>query len=125
MGRHETYYSLGLDYTFKIGNGLNFITEFFHYSNNPEEAEQKTKSNFSSLSLNYPFTLSHNISCFVNYNWETQELYRYLNLQLKYDYLSLYIMAFWNPEKFSLFTGKDDSNTYAGKGFQLMLVLDI
>ena len=124
-GRYETYYSLGFDYTFKIGNGLNFITEFFHYSNNPEDDQQKAKSNFSSLSLNYPFTLSHTVSCFVNYNWETQELYRYLNLQLKYDYLSLYIMTFWNPEKFSLFTGKDDSNTYAGKGFQLMLVLDI
>lgn len=125
MGRYETYYSLGFDYTFDIGNGLNFITEFFHYSNNPEEAQQKTKSNFSSLSLNYPFTLSHNISCFFNYNWETQEWYRYLNLQLKYDYLSLYMMTFWNPEKFSLFTGKDDSNTFAGKGFQFMLVLDI
>jgi hypothetical protein len=125
ISRHETYYSLGADYTFKVGNGLNLITEFFHYSNNTDDVQQKTKSNFSSLSLNYPFTLSHTLACFVNYNWDTEEWYRYLNLQLKYDYLSLYIMAFWNPDKFSLFTGNDDSNSFAGKGFQVMIVLDI
>jgi hypothetical protein len=125
LSRYETYYSLGADYTFNIGNGLNLITEFFHYSNSTDDDQQKKKSNFSSMSLNYPFTLSHTLSCFVNYNWDNHEWYRYLNLQLKYDYLSLYIMAFWNPDKFSLFTGSDDSNSFAGKGFQIMIVLDI
>ena len=30
MSRWETYYNLGLDYTFSLGNGLNLISEFFH-----------------------------------------------------------------------------------------------
>jgi hypothetical protein len=34
-------------------------------------------------------------------------------------------MAFWNPDKLTMFVGSDDSNSFAGKGFQIMVVLDI
>jgi hypothetical protein len=34
-------------------------------------------------------------------------------------------MTFWNPDKLSMFASEGDSNTFAGKGFQLMLVVDI
>jgi hypothetical protein len=123
--RWETYYSLGIDYTFPLGKGLNAGSEFFHYSNNAEDEQMKTTRNFSTLSLSYPLFLSHSISGLVYYNWDTEEWYRFLNLQLKYDYISLYLMAFWNPDKLTVFVGSDDSNSFAGKGFQIMVVLDI
>lgn len=125
LNRWETYYTIGIDYTFAIGNGLNVASEYFHYSNNIEDEQLRTTQNFSTLSLNYPLFLSHSLSCLVYYNWDTEEWYRMLNLQLKYNYISLNVMAFWNPDKFSVFTGESDSNTFAGKGFQLMLVVDI
>jgi hypothetical protein len=125
MSRWETYYNIGLDYTFSLGNGLNLISEFFHYGNNPAQGQEKAKSNYSILALSYPLSLSHNISGFVYYNWEVKEWYRYLNLQLKYDYLSLYFMAFWNPDVLILYNGPNDNNIFAGKGIQIMLVLDI
>jgi hypothetical protein len=124
-GKWETYYSIGFDYTFNVGNGLNLISEFFHYANNPDNNQQKTKSNFSTISLNYPIFLSHNISGLVYYNWETNEWYRFVNLQFKYDYLSLYLMTFWNPDEFTLYSGSDGKTLFAGKGFQVMIVLDI
>jgi hypothetical protein len=65
------------------------------------------------------------MSGFVYYNWETKEWNRYFSLQLKYDYLSLYFMAFWNPDVQTLYSGPDDNNIFAGKGIQIMLVLDI
>jgi hypothetical protein len=34
-------------------------------------------------------------------------------------------MAFWNPDEFTLYKGGSDNNLFAGKGFQIMLVLDI
>jgi hypothetical protein len=125
LNRWETYYTIGIDYTFAIGNGLNVASEFFHYSNNIDDEQLRATQNFSTLSLNYPLFLSHSLSCLVYYNWDTEEWYRMLNLQLKYNYVSLNLMAFWNPDKFSIFTGESDSNTFAGKGFQLMLVVDI
>jgi hypothetical protein len=125
MSRWETYYCLGIDYTFNVGNGLTLTSEFFHYSNTAREGQVKTKSNYSTLSLNYPLFLSHSITGLVYYNWDAREWYRFLNLQLKYDYLSLYLMAFWNPDEFTLYKGGSDNNLFAGKGFQIMLVLDI
>jgi hypothetical protein len=125
LNRWETYYTLGIDYTFAVGNGLNVASEFFHYSNNIEDAQLSTTQNFSTLSLNYPLFISHSISCLVYYNWDTDEWYRMLNLQLKYNYISINVMTFWNPNKFSIFAGESNTNTFAGKGFQLMLVVDI
>jgi hypothetical protein len=125
VSRWETYYNIGLDYTFSLGNGLNLITEFFHYGNNPAQRQEKINRNYSILALSYPLSLSHNMSGFVYYNWETKEWNRYFSLQLKYDYLSLYFMAFWNPDVQTLYSGPDDNNIFAGKGIQIMLVLDI
>jgi hypothetical protein len=125
MSRWETYYNLGLDYTFSLGNGLNLISEFFHYGNNPDQGQEEINSNYSILALSYPISLSHNISGVVYYNWELNEWYRYLNLQFKYDYISIYFMTFWNPDDLVLYGGPDDNNLFAGKGIQLMLVLDI
>lgn len=124
-GRWERYYNIGMDYTFPVGNGLNVITEYFHYANSPVNDQQKVRSNFSTLSVAYPVFLLHSISGLLYYNWDTKDWYRFLNFQLKYDYLSLYLMAFWNPDKFNLYRGDADNNLFTGKGLQVMLVLDI
>jgi len=125
MSRWETYYNIGLDYTFSLGNGLNLISEFFHYGNNPDQGQEKITSNYSMMALSYPLSQSHNISGLVYYDWEMNEWYSYINLQLKYDYISLYFMAFWNPDVLILYGGPDDISLFAGKGVQIMLVLDI
>ncbi len=122
--RWETYLSLGMDYTFGIGKGLNVSTEYFRYENHPEDNGTKAKRNFSTLSLGYPIGLSHNISGVVYYNWDTHDWYRFINLQMKYDYLTFYIMTFWNPDDAVLYGTGENSNSFAGKGFQFMLVFD-
>lgn len=122
--RWESYLSLGMDYTFGIGKGLNVSTEYFRYENYPDESQIKAKRNFSTLLLGYPIGLSHNISGVVYYNWDSKDWYRFINLQMKYDYLTFYIMTFWNPENAVLYSTGEGSNSFSGKGFQLMLVLD-
>jgi hypothetical protein len=121
----ETYLNLGMDYTFSVGNGLNLITEYFRYSNKTVLAGKGLKGNFNALSVNYPFGLLNNISAVVYYNWEQQDWYRFINLQRKYDYLSLYLMVFWNPQHFALYNDSGDRNLFAGKGIQVMAVLNL
>ena len=125
ISRLENYYSIGADYTFALGKGLNVTTEYFHYGNRPEGSEQKAERNLLTLSLNYPVSVSHNLSGVVYYNWNDKEWFRFVNLKLSYDYLSLFIMAYWNPDKVMLFNNPNESALFAGKGFQVMLVLDI
>jgi hypothetical protein len=120
----ETYVNLGMDYTFGLGNGLNVITEYFRYGSNSQLLENGIKSNFSVLSVNYPFGLMNTVSGMVYYNWDQHEWYRFISFQRKYDYLSLYLMAFWNPNRFALYSVSEDRNLFAGKGIQLMAVLN-
>jgi hypothetical protein len=123
--RWESYLSLGIDYTFGFGNGLTVASEYFRYTNMPEEGQSRITRNFSILSLNYRLALSHSISGLLYYNWDSGELYKFINLQLKYDYLSLYLMTYWNPDDALLYNSGEGNNTFAGKGFQIMLVVDI
>jgi len=123
--RWENYLSLGIDYTFGLGKGLNVSSEYFRYANRPDENQASVESNYSTLSMSYPLGLSHNISGLFYYNWDTRDWYRFLNLQMKYDYLTLYLMAYWNPDELLPFSSGEGSSSFAGKGFQVMLVLDI
>jgi hypothetical protein len=120
----ETYVNLGMDYTFGLGNGLNVITEYFRYGSNSPLLENGHKANFSVLSVNYPFGLMNTITGMVYYNWDQKDWYRFISFQRKYDYLSLYLMAFWNPDRFALYSISEDRNLFAGKGVQLMAVLN-
>jgi hypothetical protein len=103
---------------------LNVITEYFRYGNNSALTENGISSNFSVLSVNYPFGLMNTLTGMVYYNWENKDWYRFISLQRKYDYLSLYLMAFWNPDRFALYSIAEDRNLFAGKGVQLMAVLN-
>ena len=124
-GRWETYYNLGADYTFLIGSGVNIATEFFHYSNNHDNADLAIKRNISTLSVSYPLRPSHNLSGLLYYNWDTREWYRILNLQLKYDYFSFYFIGYWNPDDAALYGSSENNSTFTGKGLRVMIVLDI
>lgn len=124
MPSWETYFNLGMDYTFGLGNGLNVITEYFRYGSNAQIPENGHRENFSVLSVNYPFGLMNTVSGMVYYNWNRQDWYRFISFQRKYDYISLYLMAFWNPDRFALYSITEDRNLFAGKGIQLMGVLN-
>ena len=125
LSEWENYFNVGFDYTFPWGSGLTLMSEFFHYSNRPEEGQPEVKRNLSAVVLNYPLSLSHSLSGMVYYNWDTEEWYRFLRLQLTYDHLSFHLMTYWNPDNFSLYGGNGNRSLFTGKGFQLMLVLDI
>ncbi|MHC1732633.1 MAG: hypothetical protein AB9888_11495 [Bacteroidales bacterium] len=122
--RWESYISAGMDYTFGIGKGLNISAEHFRYGNHTEDENEKVRRNISTLSLGYPLGLSHNVSGLLYYNWDTEEWYRFINMQLKYDYLTIYLMTFWNPENAPLYGTGEGSNSFTGKGFQFMFVFD-
>jgi hypothetical protein len=121
----ETYLNLGLDYTFALGNGLNAIMEYFRYNSKADLFQKGLQGNYNALSVNYPLGLLNNITLVVYYNWEQKDWYRFINIQRKYDYLSLYLMAFWNPGHFTFYNVSEDRNLFAGKGIQLMAVVNL
>ena len=117
MEEYEHYLTVGSDYTFDLGNGLNLSTEYFRY----QGAE---KNNYISLALNYPFGLLNRVVAAVYYQWDKKEWYRFLSLQRDYDYWSFHLIGFWNPEQVSISGTGDERALFTGGGMQIMATVN-
>ena len=114
--------TLGIDYTFGIGNGLHVVGEHYFSMQSTEFLSSGEDFNFSALSLNYPIGLLDSLSAMVYYDWKSDEFYRFINWQRTYDRWQIYVMGFWNPKQFLIYQGNLDSSLFTGTGFQVMVV---
>jgi len=114
----EKFLTLGADYTIPFGNGLYILCEHFIYSNSSKILKSDYETNSTAISLNYPIGLLDNISTILTYNWKNRDCYRYLSYQLNFDYLSIYLNLFWNPEISNLGANQTSMD---GKSVQLMI----
>jgi hypothetical protein len=114
-------FTLGIDYTFGIGNGLYAASEFFRYSSANEIFNPGINQTFSSLTLNYPFGINK-VGSIIYYNWTDKTWYRFINLQRQTDNWTYYLFLFWNPEKFAIYNNISGNNMFSGTGLQVMAV---
>ena len=121
---NQELFNLGVDYTFGIGSGLYVIFEQLLVAYDQEAFRFQNSSTFSLTSLSYPLGLFSNIQGIVYYDWENSNLYNFINLQRDFSHFSLYLMAYWNPEDYRIPTQEMEQNLYAGRGIQIMFVLN-
>lgn len=121
---YKRFINVGADYTFKLGNGLHAMTEFFVYEASEKAFGTGDGISFSALSLNYPLGILHNLTAILYYDWENDELYRFLNWQWQFDKWSLYFIGFWNPDKFHIYQNLRENTFFSGKGLYLMAVFN-
>jgi hypothetical protein len=113
--------TLGLDYTFGWGNGLNFLAEHFRLESSSRAFESGEGRSFSALLLRYPLGLLDEVTGIFYYDWKSRNVYRFLSWKRTYDAISYNIMLFWNPKELVVFQGQPGSGSFAGTGFQLLL----
>ncbi|WP_317897732.1 hypothetical protein [Aurantibacillus circumpalustris] len=117
--------TLGADYTFDIGSGLNTTFEQFLVSYDEYAFSFSNANTLSALSLSLPVGMFHNVSAIVYYDWVNNNAYNFLNWKRQFKHFYLYIMAYWNPENSVLPQQQNTStNLLAGKGIQIMLVFN-
>ncbi|MFZ0282524.1 MAG: hypothetical protein WAL29_12805 [Bacteroidales bacterium] len=114
----------GIDYTFGIGNGLYAIFEQLVAANDEKAFKFQYRTCFSLLSLSYPVGMFDNLSGIVYYDWENGKSYNFLNWQKQFNNITFYLMGYWNPEQFNIPAQGSGQNLFAGKGFQVMVVLN-
>lgn len=119
---YQRLITIGCDYTFSIGNGLNALGEHLILEFSEKSFDSGERFESSALSLNYPIGLMDIISGIFYYDWENDSWYRFINWQRTYDNWRFYLIGFWNPEQFQIYQGQEETNTFAGKGIQLMVV---
>jgi hypothetical protein len=121
---NQEVFNAGVDYTFGIGNGLYAIFEQLLAAGDEKAFRFQNSTSFSLLSLSYPVSLSDNINGIVYYDWKNKCSYNFLNWQKQFNNITLYFMGYWNPENYKIPTQGSDQNLFAGKGIQVMLVLN-
>ncbi|HYW94167.1 MAG TPA: hypothetical protein VE870_01115 [Bacteroidales bacterium] len=120
----ENYLTLGLDYTFGIGNGLSATVEHFILSSSEELPGISSSTNFTATTLTYPPGMIDMLSAIVYYNWEEQSLYRFISWQRTWDKWTFYLLGYWNPGKIALYRNLEGNYLFAGKGLQVMFVFN-
>lgn len=115
--------TIGADYTFKLGNGLQLTYEhlFSSFSAAPSSLNS-LPAGFSAVSLNYPFSLFDRVQFYSYRDWDRQQQYFFANYQHQFNKITLHLMAWANPSTYLIPSQQQDSNLYTGKGFQLMIV---
>ena len=116
--------TIGFDYTFGLGSGLNLIGEYFVYASSQEVLGSGDSIEFSALSMNYPLSMLDNLSCIFYYDWKNKDFYSFLNWRRTYDQWIINVIGFWNPIHFQIYQNLTENNMFAGKGIQIMVIFN-
>lgn len=121
---NQELFTLGTDYTFGIGNGLNMVLEHMLIANDEKAFQFSQTTNFTALSANYTFGMFDNVNVIIYYDWLNESVYNFVNWYRQFDYITLYVMGYWNPRNNQILTMGDTENLYGGLGIQLMFVFN-
>lgn len=126
--RWQRALTLGLDYTFAVGNGLHLLGEYFQSDMSKAALAGDTfplfRSRFLAASASYPLTPLDHFSAIAFFDTRNNDLYSFVRWQRSYDRWSINLMAFWNPKEYRIFAAPPtgQANLFAGQGLQLMLL---
>lgn len=124
MFKNQEIINIGTDYTFGMGNGLSATFEQLVMSYDETAFAFENITSFSLLNLSYPIGMFDNLSAIIYYNWTDKKAYNFINWQKQFNNITLYVMAYWNPEDYQIPTQNTEQNLFAGKGIQLMFVFN-
>lgn len=117
-------FTLGMDYTFGIGNGLHAVGEYFQLKYTEKAFGSGEGVTFFAGSFGYPVGILDNLQAIFFYDQENEDFYHFLNWQRTYDSWSFHIITFWNPDSYQIYQTQTNINLMSGKGIQIMAVFD-
>ena len=117
-------YMAGGDYTFPIGSGLYFMTEYLIHYLDLNFIEDTSKRELSSVMLTYPLGMLDQLYYIAEYNWEDKLSLNFLRFSRTYDNYSFNIMAIANQVKVRYIgiDGRIESNIKQQKTIQFMII---
>ena len=122
MLTNQTYLTLGVDYTFGIGSGLNVTLESMLSTYDKKAFAFENTSNVSATSISYPLGFFDSISAMAYYSWKSEDFAFFLNYEHRFKKLTGYIMAYYNPDSQLAIGTTQFENSFSGPGIRLMLV---
>lgn len=119
---NRTMITLGSDYTFGIGNGLNVIAEQLLFAFDETPFAFSSSLWLTALSAGYPLGLFDQLSNIIYFDWTNRKLYTTLQWQHTFPTWTLNVLAFWNPKDSQLPQQGQLDNLFGGQGIQILAV---
>lgn len=119
---NQHFLSLGADYTIGLGNGLHVSIEQILTGYGHEFMQFNETAQFTAASFSYPVSLFDNLNVIIYRDWTGKNQYHFVNWQRKYNRISIFLMAFLNPDIVQLPQQSEATRLFSGKGMQLMIV---
>lgn len=117
--------TVGMDYTFDIGNGPHLLFEQFMGAASNKMFSGGHEQFISALEADYPLGLLDTLAAIVYYDWDSKNWSRFLAWRRTYDQWQVHVSLFWNSEQDALYEGDTSSTTgLGGKGAQVMVVFN-
>ena len=116
--------NLGVDYTFRIGNGLTVSKEYLFSNSTDSMTNESLRRGFSALNFNYPLGLSSSLSGLIYQQWNNNTQTLMLNYQQQFNSLSGYIILYYNPKTVEGIQQNDIFQSFSGPGIQLLIVFN-
>lgn len=118
----QSLLTVGTDYTFGIGNGLNTVLEHLISTADEKTFAFNHVQHVTAATASYPVGLSNTMSAVGYYDWTNENPTFLLQLQHDFPRLTGYVMAFYNPDQQSGVQANELVYNSSGPGFRLMLV---
>ncbi|MBM3293168.1 MAG: hypothetical protein FJY82_01455 [Candidatus Aminicenantes bacterium] len=122
--KYQRMINVGADFTFGLGHGLHVLAEHLDFTASTGPWRGGTFRRLTALLADYPLGLLDRVRAVVFRDWTAGDWYRILTWQRTYDRWSFFLIGFWNPETYRVFTASGGGTSFAGKGLQLMVVFN-
>lgn len=119
---NRTMVTLGSDYTFGIGTGLNVILEQLLFALDEKAFAFTDPYWLTALAISYPLGLFDQLSGILYADWRNSNLYTTLQWRHTFTDWTLNILAFWNPRNAQLPQQGQLDNLFGGRGIQVLAI---
>lgn len=118
----RTMVTLGWDYTFGAGNGLNLVMEHLATAFDADDFGFSDPRHVTAATLSYPFTLSDRVNTVFSHDWDQNKTALFLNYEHQFRGFTGHIMAFYNPDHGD--ARRSDDFDFTGPGIRILFVYD-
>lgn len=109
-----------------MGNGLYVLAEQFLGDSAPSVAGQgRGGATLTALLARYPLGLLDALSAIVYHDWRAGQFYSFASWQRTTDHWQFHVMVFANPKQPRVAQNAAASASFAGRGFQLLVVWNL
>ena len=121
---YQRLVTVGMDYTFSLGNGLHLLAEHFDSAAVKSLFDSGENYTISAVSADYPVGILDTLLAIVYYNWQEEYWSSFISWQRSYDQWSLNLNFFSNPDEPLLDQDTSPTSAFPGRGIQLLLVFN-